>query len=113
MKKRIVSAIFVLLLLVIGMTGCSKKEYTVNFNTDGGSFIEAVVVEGDGQKISKPEDPVKEGYVFKEWQVDDKKISSLRELEFVMPENAVGVLRLKKKHKRKKTSTAIMPMLSM
>ena len=34
--------------------------------------------------------------------------------EFVMPENAVGVLRLKKnKHKRKKTSTAIMPMLSM
>ncbi len=70
MKKRIVSAIFVLLLLVIGMTGCSKKEYTVNFNTDGGSFIEAVVVEGDGQKISKPEDPVKEGYVFKEWQLD-------------------------------------------
>ena len=31
----------------------------------------------------------KNGYVFKEWQVDDKKISSLRELEFVMPEKHI------------------------
>jgi len=31
----------------------------------------------------------KNGYVFKEWQVDDKKISSLRELDFVMPEKHI------------------------
>ena len=31
----------------------------------------------------------REGYVFKEWQIDGKKISSDRELEFVMPEQNV------------------------
>ncbi len=73
MKKRIMKVFLALLMIVLCVSGCSaKKEYTVNFNTDGGSFIEAVVIEGDGQKVSKPEDPIKEGYTFKEWQLDGK-----------------------------------------
>ncbi|MBR4470037.1 MAG: Ig-like domain-containing protein [Erysipelotrichaceae bacterium] len=73
MKKKIMKVFLALLTMILCVSGCSaKKEYTVNFNTDGGSFIEAVVIQGDGQKVNKPADPVKEGYTFKEWQLDGK-----------------------------------------
>ena len=48
-----------------------KKEFTVTFNTDGetpASFTEKVFYE---EKITKPNDPTKEGYIFKEWQLVD------------------------------------------
>ncbi|MBR3917665.1 MAG: M4 family metallopeptidase [Clostridia bacterium] len=45
-------------------------KYTVSFNTDGGNNIAAVEVE-EGQKISEPETPVKEGYVFAGWFADE------------------------------------------
>ncbi|MBR2577438.1 MAG: Ig-like domain-containing protein [Erysipelotrichaceae bacterium] len=41
----------------------------MNFDTDGGEFMEAVAV-SDGSKVAKPADPVKEGYDFLEWQLN-------------------------------------------
>lgn len=46
-------------------------KYTVTFNTDGGSEIAPVEVL-EGQKVSKPANPVKEGFKFIEWQLDGK-----------------------------------------
>lgn len=43
----------------------------INFNTDGGTFVTAQNIASD-QKITKPEDPIKENYVFVEWQLDGK-----------------------------------------
>ena len=40
--------------------------YNVTFNTNGGSTITNVSVE-EGNKVSKPTDPTKEGYVFSGW----------------------------------------------
>ena len=49
----------------------SMKLYTIKYNTDGGSKIgDYTVVEGE--KADKPEPPVKEGYEFKEWQLNGK-----------------------------------------
>lgn len=49
----------------------SMKLYTIKYNTDGGSKIgDYTVVEGE--KAKKPEPPVKEGYEFKEWQLNGK-----------------------------------------
>ena len=39
---------------------------TVKFETDGGTTISNQIVE-KGTKITKPENPTKEGYVFKGW----------------------------------------------
>ena len=47
------------------------KMYQVVFDSDGGSAVESVMVEKDG-KISKPEDPVKEGNVFTGWYYNDE-----------------------------------------
>ncbi|MGM9733233.1 MAG: InlB B-repeat-containing protein, partial [Prevotella sp.] len=42
-------------------------EYTVTFNTDGGSEIASIKV-AYGSAITLPENPTKEGYTFKEWE---------------------------------------------
>ncbi|MCH4895367.1 hypothetical protein E0494_01420 [Marinilabiliaceae bacterium JC040] len=46
-------------------------EYTITFNTNGGSKIDAIKVR-EGLKITKPEDPKKDGYRIIDWQVDGK-----------------------------------------
>ncbi len=42
----------------------------VTFNTDGGSSNPSPQTVNDGEKIKKPEDPVKDGYVFQYWSED-------------------------------------------
>lgn len=43
--------------------------YNVIFNTDGGNSITTKKVT-EGNMVSKPEDPIKEGYTFVSWQLD-------------------------------------------
>ena len=46
------------------------NKYTVKFNTNGGSSIADQIIE-HGQKVTKPVDPTKEGFLFKGWFVND------------------------------------------
>ena len=46
-------------------TACSKS-YTVTFNSNGGSEINSVLVE-ENNLVSKPDDPIKDGYSFDGW----------------------------------------------
>ena len=46
-------------------------EYTVEFNTNGGSNIKEIKVK-ENEKISKPEDPKKEGFAFEGWYEDEE-----------------------------------------
>ena len=48
------------------------NQYTVKFDTNGGTEIEQQVVRV-GDKVVEPKEPVKEGYEFVEWQLDGKK----------------------------------------
>ena len=55
--------------------GCKYYSYaatprTVTFNTNGGGTINAVTVSGGGV-VSKPSNPVKSGYTFVEWQLNN------------------------------------------
>lgn len=43
-----------------------KVDYTVTFDTDGGSSVAAQTVQ-NGRKANKPDDPQKDGYVFLGW----------------------------------------------
>ena len=49
----------------------NKKQYTVTFNTDGGSSISSKKV-AEGTRASKPTNPTRDGYTFVEWQLDGK-----------------------------------------
>ena len=46
-----------------------EKLYTVTFDSDGGSAVEAQEVD-EGETATKPADPTKDGYTFKGWQLD-------------------------------------------
>ncbi|MEE1070560.1 MAG: InlB B-repeat-containing protein [Paludibacteraceae bacterium] len=45
------------------------QQYTVTFNTDGGSTIAPIQV-SDGSPVAQPADPTKVGYTFVKWQLD-------------------------------------------
>lgn len=44
--------------------------YTVNFSSNGGSFVTSISDIQAGTKLAKPADPVKEGYTFRGWYKD-------------------------------------------
>ena len=71
-KKLAIVSLIVLSVFSLFIAGCSKKteKYTVTFDSDGGTEIASVQVE-KGKKITKPEDPSKEHYVFGGWYLDD------------------------------------------
>jgi PBP1b-binding outer membrane lipoprotein LpoB len=75
MKK--LFTLMLVLLLAIALTGCVLDEtdpdntdpiintpiYTVAFDSDGGSVVEPLTVE-EGDMISRPQIPMKKGYMF-------------------------------------------------
>ena len=67
-----------ILLLLMGiaftfsLVGCScSKEFTVTFDSDGGSPVESQTVNLNGT-ATEPEEPTKEGYTFNGWLLDDE-----------------------------------------
>lgn len=55
---------------VTGVHTPDPSEYTITFDTDGGSTVESQKVAG-GEKAEKPEDPKKLGYQFEGWFAQD------------------------------------------
>lgn len=45
------------------------ENYTISFNTNGGSYIEPINIK-EGNKITRPIDPIKEGFEFVDWYID-------------------------------------------
>lgn len=48
-----------------------KKEYTVKFDSNGGSKVSSIKVE-ENSKITKPTTPTRNGYKFVSWQLNEK-----------------------------------------
>ena len=59
--------LIVLLLLVL--TGCGDKTYTITFDTLGGSVIKSVILK-EGDTIDDIDKPTKDGYLFVNWLKD-------------------------------------------
>lgn len=72
MKKIILTVtLFLAVVLLVGCNGNdSQLTYTVTFDSDGGSQVESQDILNGG-KVTQPEDPTKDGYVFSgEWKND-------------------------------------------
>ena len=55
----------------------SKHEFTVTFNTDGGTPVPSAEEVLYGDKVTKPTDPIKSGYTFVEWQLEGQVLTLL------------------------------------
>ena len=81
MKKREKIAIGVILVLIIAlaftlfMLFSKDKTYTVTFDSNGGSEIAPITLNKNSQLIL-PENPVKEGYDFVQWELDGVKVTN-------------------------------------
>ena len=73
MRKRVVFLTLILSICLIFTTGCLEKDVnylTIRFDSNDGTQITELQVES-GEKLSKPENPVKEHYVFGGWYNGD------------------------------------------
>ena len=73
MRKRVVFLTLILSICLIFATGCLKKDVsylTIRFDSNDGTQITELQVESGG-KLSRPENPVKEHYVFGGWYNGD------------------------------------------
>ena len=68
----ILSLIVTVALILLLIYGCQSKKYRVTFDTNGGSEIESVTVLKD-ETLSKPADPVREGFEFMGWYFEGKE----------------------------------------
>ncbi len=51
----------------------TKKEFTITFDTQGGSEVKSITI-AEGETITMPSNPTKEGYVFDGWYLSDEFI---------------------------------------
>ncbi len=73
-KKIVIGVIIGVVLIVIALLllkGCQRKEYTVTFDSDGGSTLESIKVK-ENEKVKRPSNPTKDGYTFDDWYYEDK-----------------------------------------
>lgn len=65
------SIVFISLLLVILLTGCnSNVNYSISFNSNGGTEVLSIQTKGGSIK-TMPDDTIKDGYVFDGWYWDN------------------------------------------
>lgn len=72
MKKRIFIMSFIFFAFILLMNSCKSNQFEIKFYNNDGSLIETQIVK-KGKKVEKPEDPIKEGYVFLYWELDGAK----------------------------------------
>lgn len=86
----IILAIIVLLVIIIGMiiSLLNKPTYMVSFDSDGGTLIKTQEVKAQ-EKVKKPVNPTKDGYIFDAWYLEDE--------EFDFDTKIVGNITLKAK----------------
>ncbi len=88
-KLRVLLLVCAVALFAGTLAGCNKKRYTVTFDTRGGNEISSLSLK-EGAEIERPEDPVKELFVFDNWYGDDE-LTVPFDFTMKMPANDVTV----------------------
>lgn len=70
-KKRTIIIVIGFVLIIACLVAYfifANKKYTITFDSDGGSVVEKQIVKR-GEKVNKPTDPTRDGYIFIEWDL--------------------------------------------
>lgn len=84
--------------ILCGLLFSGNKEFNVSFDTDGGSFIPLQLVK-ENEKVTKPTDPIKEGYLFVGWTYQNSYYYFTEPVSSDMTLVAVWQVEVKEKHK--------------
>ncbi len=64
-----VIAIIAIIVILLLLKGCGAKEYTVTFDSNGGTPVNSQTIK-EGGKATKPSNPTREGYDFDGWYLN-------------------------------------------
>ena len=67
---RKISFAFVILFLSLTLFSCKNEEINISFDTNGGTYVNSITYKSGGN-LRLPENPVKEGYSFDGWYLDN------------------------------------------
>ncbi len=70
-KKRTIIIVIGVVLIIACLVAYfifANKKYTITFDSDGGGVVEKQIVKR-GEKVNKPTDPTRDGYIFIEWDL--------------------------------------------
>lgn len=70
-KKRTIIIVIGVVLIIACLVAYfifANKKYTITFDSNGGSVVEKQIVKR-GEKVNKPTDPTRDGYIFIEWDL--------------------------------------------
>ena len=68
--KKTLAFILVFSMIMSVITACKQKTFTVSFNSNGGTEVAAITKVIDGAKITEPQQPTKDDFVFDGWYKD-------------------------------------------
>lgn len=88
-KLRVLLLVCAIALVAGALAGCNKKRYTVTFDTRGGNEISSLSLK-EGAEIERPEDPVKELFLFDTWY-GDESLTVPFDFTMKMPANDITV----------------------
>jgi len=75
-----VAIVIAIAIIVFLLTKNTNTVYTISFNTNGGNEVVSQQIE-EGEKVTKPVDPSKEGYEFLGWYLNGKYFNFETEVE--------------------------------
>lgn len=77
-NKKVITIILIIIILVLTgvisiLVNSSKtlKNHVITFDSNGGTFVNSQIVLR-GEKVIQPEEPIKEGYAFISWELNNK-----------------------------------------
>jgi len=91
--KMIIASLFgfgIILILCVVLGLFNNKTYIVGFDTNGGSYVPAILVKS-GERVNKPTNPIKDGFLFEYWKYKDMEYDFTSEIEENITLEAVWV----------------------
>ena len=73
-SKIIIGVVLAIVVLVVVVLLCLKgcvKEYTVSFDSNGGSAVSSIKVK-ENESITEPTEPTRDGYIFGGWYYNEE-----------------------------------------
>ena len=86
-KMRKISFVFMILFLSLSLFSCEDEKINISFDSNGGSPVNDITYK-NGEIIRLPENPIKEGYSFDGWYLDNESIQEFN-VSMLLEENVV------------------------
>lgn len=89
-----ISFVMLVMIMLLSLFGCIEMgQYTISFETNGGSEIEKIVI-NDINLLKMPHDPTREGYIFNGWYWDNESFQEPFTINSILEKDSIKTITL-------------------